>query len=141
MNKKITILTEQQIKFVDEYIKTNDVYEAARAVGVKDHKLDEVALTWPKHPTILAMLEHKRLAVASLEKVEAGWIIAELKDLYKSAKDDGDNVNALKALDMLGKHVGLYAADKNPTDKPVTVVITNYAGVKIENGNDGKEIN
>jgi len=132
MAPKLTI-TQKHIDFVNEYMLCNDAYEAARRIGIKESSLDSIVERWQSHPTIIAMVEQKRLAKLSKESVDSGWIIGELKQMYAQARDDGDNSNALKALDMLGKHVGLYAADKGAaSDQPITVMITNYAGTKEE---------
>ena len=125
--------------FVDAYMETEDAYEAARSIGIDEMQLDHYVEMWRNHPTTLAMIEHKRLAKASKENVEKGWLISEIKSVYLRSKDRNDCGNALKALDMLSKHVGLYAADKSPQQEPITVVIKNFAGIQLDNQNDGIE--
>jgi hypothetical protein len=130
MAPRLTI-TQKHIKFVNEYMDCGDAYEAARRAGVKENALDSTVERWQSHPTIIAMVEQKKLERLAKESVDSGWIIGQLKQMYAQAKDDGDNGNALKALDMLGKHVGLYAADKGSgVEQPITVMITNYSDNK-----------
>lgn len=126
-------ITDQHVKFVERYVETNDVWEAARFAGVPEAKLDNTVARWRKHPTILAMIEQQRLAASSGAGISIDWIAGELRDIYEDARSSQDLDKAMKALDMLGKHKGFYAADKgSKSEQPVTVMITNYAGAKVE---------
>jgi phage terminase small subunit len=132
MSRLKTNITDQHVKFVNKYIETEDAYAAARFAGVKKDKLDSTVARWREHPTILAMIEQQKLAAKTGDGVTIDWIAGEIEDIYQEARSNDDLDKAMKAMDMLAKHKGFYAADKGKTDAPVTVVITNYAGAKIE---------
>lgn len=122
-------------RFAGYYVQTNDAYKAARLAGVKEKDLDKTVLAWRDHPKVQAMIEYERLCKREGETVSSGWIIGEIKDVYTRAKDAHDTINCLKALDMLAKHAGVYNNNQENSNQ-VTVVVTNYAGVKVETKED-----
>jgi phage terminase small subunit len=133
MAKRDITIKPQHVNFVNKYVETEDVYAAARFAGVKEHQLDATVAKWRDHPTILAMIKQRKAEVMTDNGISIDWIAAELKEIYLRDRGDGNLDGARKTLDMLAKHKGFYAADKNPSsDKPMTVVITNYAGAKVD---------
>lgn len=113
--------------FAGYYVQTNDAYKAARLAGVAERDLDKMVLAWQDNPKVLAMIEYERLVARKDETVEVGWIIGEIKAVYERAKDAHDTVNCLKALDMLGKHAGIYEKH-NEGKQGVTVVVRDFSG-------------
>lgn len=121
----------QLSKFVDEYVIDNNAIRAARAVGVRPSTAEDHAKRWLKRSDVQQSIAVRIDEIKKQAAVSPEWVLTELKYMYQISKADGDMPNSMRALEMLAKHVGLFATpDKNGGN--ITVVVQNYADVKID---------
>lgn len=113
-------LNERELAYID-----------ARVSGMKPH----VARTHVGYHPSYANVERKpevqeeirrRMSAKREEEDKASevtlrWWLEELRQAVKAAKIDEDRPNLLKALDMIGKHLGAYERD-NATKAPLVVI-------------------
>lgn len=114
-------MTEKQEKFLTEYLKDFNGSAAARRMGYAPGSAKTTAYRLLRDPQIREAL------AAQLCKPSGSRVIAELQAVAFSEGSDESGAavkmaSKLKALELLGKHLGLFdpAAQKPPT--PVTII-------------------
>lgn len=125
--------TESEIfkAFVDEYCIDNNAERAARAIGVRPSDALMRSKRLLAKPEIKELIAIRQDEIKKNASVNPDWVLTELKHQYQMAKADGDRNASIKTLEMLAKHTGLFARDEKQSNN-VTVVVQNYADVKIE---------
>ena len=136
MSKK-SWLTPQQRTFARAYVKTSDVAKASREAGYRAnaHHL----LEWPAIKDQIDVLQRNAMNRARLT---IDKILNDLEDVRMQAMEKGQLMIALKALEMQGKHIGLWREQttyntKNETTYNVNFVSTQEIAV---NNEDSKSI-
>ena len=114
-------MTEKQQRFLAEYRKDFNGAAAARRMGYTGGSARSMAYRFLRQPEIRQALQD------ALEAPQDDPVIAELRRLAFSEGSDANGAEVklsskLKALELLGKHLGLFdpAAQKPPT--PVTII-------------------
>ena len=110
---------EEIAKKAPEYaklIETGHTPEDAVALlipGIPPSKRRFVAEKFNKNPTLRALIaaEREKLIEQSssqLVELNAEFVKKEYLDVYKESRENGDRGNALRALDALGRHFGMF---------------------------------
>ena len=114
-------MTEKQEKFLAEYLKDFNGTAAARRMGYSEGSARTTAYRFLRSPKL------KEALAKELTKPSPTRIIAELQAVAFAAGSDENGsatklASKLKALELLGRHLGLFdpAAQNPPT--PVTII-------------------
>ena len=102
-------LTPKQQRFVDEYLIDLNATQAAIRAGYSARTAGAVGhenLTKPEIATAIANAQARR---AEATKITAEWVLEKAAQVFEEAHADNDRKNALRALEMCGKHVDVAA--------------------------------
>ena len=103
-------MTIQQKTFADHYLSGNSALASARFAGYAD--VNNTAYKLLENPKIERYLRIRQ----KMREVRTGWdqdkVIYELADLYSNMKQNESYTGAVKALELLGREVGLWNEKK-----------------------------
>lgn len=126
-------LTDKQIAFCKAYSACNNAAEAARIAGYNNE-----GEGWRCMKSAAVTKELERLArERELEETDSRFVVKQLKDLVlrctegktgkgKDGQTEGttyDNNNAVKALELLGKYLGMFNGKAMPLMEERTMLI------------------
>ena len=101
-------LNDRQERFCREYVIDYNATKAAIRAGYSKKTAGAMGHENLKKPEILArvreMQEEQRQALA----ISEDFIISELMATYRECRENLDSKGAIKALEMLGKHIGMF---------------------------------
>lgn len=134
-------LTQQQKKFVSEYIKTLDAELSAKNVGYKSSDLKVLAEKLLSNNFVIKEIRTQlKKHIYSLQ-VHKGYVIQKLLEIAEFSleeeeildKDGGytgkrklrDATVGLRALEALCKHLGFYMKDDNQTGSETKIITIN----------------
>lgn len=105
-------LTENQIKFVEEYAKGKSALQSYKASyntkGQNDKILSYKANKLLENENIIKEIEDKREKKSSFLNYKTEDSFNKIKEIQQKALEKGDLTNALKAEEMVGKLAGLF---------------------------------
>ena len=100
----------QQKAFADHYLQGNSALASARFAGYSGP--NSMAYELLKKPRIERYIQLRK----KMQEVRTGWnqdkVIYELSDLYQNMKENESYTGAVKALELLGREVGLWNEKK-----------------------------
>lgn len=103
-------LTAKQLAFVREFpIDCNGTQAAIRA-GYSPKTANEQAAQLLAKLSIREAIDGQIRARAERLKIDADWVVVNLRNVYLEALAAGDYSAATRCLENLAKHVGLFAA-------------------------------
>lgn len=107
-------LTPKQHRFVMEYLKRGAERgagkDAAIAAGFASKHAAKTAYDLLQLPKIKEMVEKERSDMADRNRIDADWIITQLKD--EATHDDNSGGERIRALELLGKTLRLFVDRK-----------------------------
>ncbi len=112
-------LTAKQERFVQEYLKDLNATQAALRAGYSERTAGSVGHENLKKPEIAAEIEKRQGKIGEDNGITVEWILGEMRDTYKLAKEVGELSAANKSLEMLGRYKGMFN-DKLKVDATVT---------------------
>lgn len=112
-------LTAKQERFVQEYLKDLNATQAALRAGYSEKTAGSVGHENLKKPEIAAEIEKRQEQIGEDNGITVEWILGEMKDTYRQAKEVGEYSAANKSLEMLGRYKGIFN-DKLKVDATVT---------------------
>lgn len=141
-------LTQQQKKFVSEYIKTLDAELSAKNAGYKTDDLKTLSEKLLSNDFVIKEIKFQLKSHISSLRVHKGYVIHKLLEIAEFAleeeevldKDGGytgkrklrDATVGLRALESLCKHLGFSSSDNNEGDsEPKIITIKNLDEDKI----------
>lgn len=101
-------LNARQQRFVDEYCIDLNATQAAIRAGYSKNTAEVQASRLLRNVKIAEAIEAKRKRLEVKAEVSAEWVLKELVDNVKVAKESGDLNPANKALELIGKHLGMF---------------------------------
>lgn len=101
-------------KFVDAMLKSPNATEAAKAAGYAEKTAASAGSRLMKDPDVQAALAARAEKVAEDAEVDAAWVLRRLK---LEAVGCGEGGPRIKALELIGKHLGLFADHLRLSDK------------------------
>lgn len=132
-------LTTKQLIFCKEYLIDYNATRSATVAGYSEKTADSQGSRMLKNVKIKAYLDEMTTQRAERLDVTADKILIEItKVAYVDIEDTESEVkpsDKLKALDMLGKHVGLYERDNEQSKTKVEVKTGVNELYKAINGN------
>ena len=110
-------LSPQQQRFVEEYCLGKTATDAARIAGYSPKRPDVAGAKLLAQPHIAAAVAALRAKVAKETSITVAWVQEQLVDTYRAARSDTDLAAANRALELLGKNLGMFA-DRLKLDGP-----------------------
>ena len=101
-------LTPRQEKFCLEYMKTGDPEHAFKVAGYKSKRLKAGANRLFEKPLIQIRLNEIREQALKDIKVNAEKVIDRILEVYDAAMQESDYTNANRAMESVGKHLGMF---------------------------------
>lgn len=113
-------LTPKQQAFVNEYLVDLNATQAAIRAGYKEKNAAQTGAENLKKPQIQQAIQKVREAREKATMYGAAWIIAQIAEIAKDP--DQTARDRLKALELLGKHHGLWEKREEPESQGIRVV-------------------
>jgi phage terminase small subunit len=113
-------MTTRQKQFVEEYLVTLNSTQAAIRAGYSPKTAEQQGYQLLHHPKVSEAIRDSQQERASRLEIHADWVIDRLKDEYEAASAACHRSAAIRALELLGKHLGLFS-DK-PREDPTESV-------------------
>lgn len=103
-------LTDKQMKFVDEYMVDMNATQAYLRAGYKctEEAARVSASKLLTNPNIVAEIATRQEKLQEKTELTAEWVLNELADNHRLAKQMGDLAPSNKALELIGKHIGMF---------------------------------
>ena len=101
-------LTPKQEKFCLEYMSTGDPEEAYKKAGYKSRWLKPAVKRMLTNPLIQMRLNEIREQALKDVKVNAEKVLDKVMEVYDSAMQESDFTNANRAMETIGKHLGMF---------------------------------
>ena len=101
-------LTPRQEKFCLEYMKTGDSEQAFKVSGYKSRYLKAGANRLLEKPLIQIRINEIREQALKDIKVNAEKVIDKIIEVYDAAMQESDYTNANRAMESIGKHLGMF---------------------------------
>lgn len=102
-------LTPRQARFAKEYVKTGVGAEAARNAGYEPDCAAQTANEILSYPHVTEEVRKWRERLQERIEISTEKVINDVAHIAERAAVAGDNKSALRANDMLAKHLGAYA--------------------------------
>lgn len=119
-------LTAKQKAFVQEYLVDLNATQAARRAGYKNPEIGRQLIT---NNNVSSAIQAALKAREKRTEVTQDYVIAKLREIAEKDASDGPDSDLkysskIKALELLGKHVGAFdGSTKNDKNEPVKVII------------------
>lgn len=101
-------LTPLQERFAQEYLVDLNATAAALRAGYSRGDYGRKLTQMPQVRSAIQKIKSKR---AEKVEVTAQYVVTELVKLYDKAREDNDNATAIRCLDLLGRHAGIFERD------------------------------
>lgn len=101
-------LTARQQKFINEYLKSGNATDAATKAGYSKKTARAMGAENLTKPNIQKSIAERQSKAATKADVSLTWWVEKTKRIAEKSKRDSDKV---RALDLLGKHLGAYRED------------------------------
>lgn len=119
------LLNSRHEKFAQELAKGASASEAMKAAGFKSDRRNGTRLT--TNEDIRRRVDELKERAATNVVLSREWVLEELIDNAKRAKEGGDYAPSNKALELLGKEIGMFVErtenvniNHDVSDKPLT---------------------
>lgn len=119
-------LTSKQKAFVQEYLIDLNATQAARRAGYKNPEIGRQLIT---NHNVSSAIQAALKAREKRTEVTQDYVITKLREIAEKDASDGPDSDLkysskIKALELLGKHVGAFdGSTKNDKNEPVKVII------------------
>ena len=120
MKEIVKKLTPKQIRFCKEYLVTLNATTAAINAGYSKATAGVIGYENLKKPHIAAFVKACQERLAQETEVKAEWVVRRLKENEKASRDQGDIAQSNRALELLGKHIGMFGP--KPLEQRRTVI-------------------
>ena len=101
-------MTPKQARFVDEYLLDMNATQAAIRAGYSKKTAYEIGYENMKKPEIAIAVAERKLERAERTQTSTDWVIQSLVKAYETAKEKGNLGQAIRALELIGKHHGAF---------------------------------
>lgn len=101
-------LNPKQQRFVQEYLKDLNGTQAAIRAGYSKKTARQIGQHLLTKVDIRAAVQAGQKKAAERAEVSVEYVITKLRKLAEDAMSDADRTNAIRSLELLGKHVGAF---------------------------------
>lgn len=105
-------LTPKQEAFVREYLIDLNGTQAAIRAGYSAKTANEQAARLLAKANVAEAVSAAKAERAEKTGINAEWVLRETADVYQNARAANDRPSALRALDLVGKHVDVQAFEE-----------------------------
>lgn len=105
-------LRGKEERFCREYVIDYNGTRAAVDAGYKESDASNRAYRLLKKAEIAARVRELEKEMAERLAMSQDYVVIQLRQRYDECKEQGDNKNALKALELMGKHLGMFEKTK-----------------------------
>ncbi len=118
-------ITPKQQRFVDEYLLDMNAKQAAIRAGYSENTAESQGSRLLSKAKVLQAVKTAQDARSERTQIDADWVLKQAAHMYKKCEGEDDNGNALKALDLCGKHnqVKAFAEEAAAPPTAPTIVI------------------
>lgn len=102
-------MTPKQKRFIDEYLIDCNATQAAIRAGYSLKTARQIGDELLSKPDIASAVADRMEQRAAQTGIDAAWVLKEAREVYMAAKDGGQLPAALRALEIVGKHVDVQA--------------------------------
>ena len=111
-------MNEMQQRFLDSYLVTANATEAAREAGYSPRTAHAQGSRLLRHPEVSSELEKRQQARAERVGLTADVV---LEGLIFEARHAREGSARVRSLELLGKHLGLWAEKRSTTEQHLVV--------------------
>jgi phage terminase small subunit len=104
-------LTDKQKAFVQEYLLDLNAKQAAIRAGYTKNRAEQAGYELLTFPDVQEAVQKAKAERAERMKIDQDYVLELIQEAIKASRAAEDRASFLKAADMLGRHVGLYAQD------------------------------
>ena len=101
-------LTEKQLLFVDEYLKDLNATQSAIRAGYSERRAQEIGYQLLQKTTVGEAIQQALSERKERVKVDADYVLARLIEEAEFTGEGSSHSGRVRALELLGKHVGLF---------------------------------
>lgn len=102
------VLTPKKRRLVGEYLIDLNKTQAAIRAGYSARTAHQQATQLFADPAVIAAIQEAMDARAQRTELKADWVIDQLRELVIEARQANDRANAIRSLELLGKHFKLF---------------------------------
>lgn len=106
-------LTAKQEMFCKEYLIDLNGTQAAIRAGYSEDTAQQIASENLSKPLIQKYLQELKAEREQKLEINAQWVLNQAVKVHNITIEDKDHTNALKSLDLIGKHINIKAFDKS----------------------------
>ena len=130
--------TPKQIRFCNEYIRDCNATAAAVRAGYSKKTAKEIGHENLTKPHIATLLREAQDRLAKRSDTSAEWVVRRLQENHQQARDSGDIAQSNRALELIGKHLGMFSSKAQENTRTTYHVITGISGAPGSKKRDGK---
>lgn len=105
MKRKTDALTMRQEKFLEEYLKDKNGFQAAIRAGYSKGAARGISIKNLQHPVIASRIKEITTRAMHRSEVDAAFVIKELKRVAE--QEDVAQSTKVRALELIAKHLGM----------------------------------
>ena len=109
-------LKPKEERFCQEYVVDYNGTKAAIRSGYKESDAANRATRLLKKADVSARIHELEKELAQRLSLSQDFVVLQLMQRYEQCKEQNDNKNALKALELMGKHLGMFEKSKGDND-------------------------
>lgn len=118
-------MNPRQKRFADEYLIDLKTGHAAIRAGYSAKTADQIGYQILQIPSVIEYLKERSQTLAQKLGIDATYVLGTTKSICESTKRS-DPKASLKGLDMLGKHLKLWADDDKKLQQNITINILDF---------------
>lgn len=118
-------MNPKQQRFVDEYLIDNNGAQAAIRAGYSIRTAREQASQILTKDSVRAYLKERSQSIADKLGIDATYVLSTTKEICDGNKRSQPGV-ALKAVDLLGKHLKLWQEDDKKQSQNITLNVIQF---------------
>lgn len=101
-------LTAKQKRFVEEYLIDLNATQAAIRAGYSENTARAIGAENLTKPDIASEIKKRQDKLGAEAEITAEWVLKELVENHKMARSIGELTSSNKALELIGKHKGMF---------------------------------
>lgn len=102
-------MTPKQQRFVEEYLIDLNATRACIRAGYSERTADRIGPELLGKTCVAAAIAEAKAKRSAETAIDARWVLLRAVEMHQACKDAKDSTNALRALDIVGKHVDVQA--------------------------------
>jgi phage terminase small subunit len=107
-------MTPRQERFIAEYVKDLNATQAYMRAGYSPGGAAQAAEKLLRNADICAAIAKRQQAIGQKLEITAEKVLSDLESHRKAAAMDGQHSAAIRAAELLGKHIGMFV-DRSET--------------------------